>query len=339
MTALRKYLRLESPGLWRETPSAQLREVVVGLREATIVLSDPKTEMALAQWSLPALERLNPGKLPALYGPGADDGETLEVDDTEMMSALDTVRTALERRRPKPGRLRGVLLGGFGAMIGALAVFWVPGKLIDYTAAMLPPATRADLGKLALQDLTKLTGSPCTGKDGTAASVALGLRLNPVHPPHVLVVRDALQAPLALPGDLMILPLKLLTASQSPDVIAGHILAASGQAALSDPTRPLLETAGLRATVTLLASGAIAADALDDYGAQLLTPPRPTQGDEALLAAFKAAKISAQPYAYSLDSSGEATLPLIEADPFPQGSQPAVLSDAQWADLKSICSA
>ncbi|MDZ4311442.1 MAG: hypothetical protein U1A24_12920 [Cypionkella sp.] len=337
MTALRKYLRLESPGLWRETPSAQLREVVVGLREATIVLSDPKTEMALAQWSLPALTRLNPGKLPALYSPGEDDAETLEVDDTEMMAALDTVRTALERRRPKPGRLRGVLLGGFGAVIGSLAVFWLPGQLIDYTAAMLPPATRSDLGKLALQDLTKVTGSPCTGKAGTAASVALGLRINPTHPPHVLVVRDALQAPLALPGDLLILPEKLLQSTETPDALAGYILNATGQAALSDPMRPLLEKAGLLATIRLLASGAIAPEALDGYGESLLIPPTPTLSDEAQLAAFQAAKITAQPYAYAVDKSGETTLPLIEADPFPKGSQPEVLSAAHWKALQDIC--
>ena len=336
MTALRKYLRLESPGLWRETPSAQLREVVVGLRDATIVLSDPKTEMALAQWSLPALTRLNPGKLPALYSPGQDDPETLEVDDTEMMAALDTVRTALERRRPKPGRLRGVLLGGFGAVVGALAVFWLPGQLIDYTAAMLPATTRSDLGKLALQDLTRLTGSPCMGKAGTAASVALGLRINPTHPPHVLVVRDALQAPLALPGDLLILPEKLVQAS-TPDVLAGYILATTTQAMLSDPMQPLLEKAGLMATVRLLASGVIATDALTGYGESLLTPPAITVSDETRLAAFNAAKITSQPYAYALDKSGETTLPLIEADPFPTGSQPEVLSVQHWQSLQNIC--
>ena len=52
MTALRKYQRLEASGLWRDRPDARLREVVVALRDATLILSDPKTEMALAQWSV-----------------------------------------------------------------------------------------------------------------------------------------------------------------------------------------------------------------------------------------------------------------------------------------------
>ena len=68
MTALTKYQRLECVGLWRLTASAQLREVVVGLRDTTLVLADPRTEMALSHWSLPAVERLNPGQMPALPG-------------------------------------------------------------------------------------------------------------------------------------------------------------------------------------------------------------------------------------------------------------------------------
>lgn len=336
MTALRKYLRLESSGLWRERPDMQLRDVVVGLREATLILSDPKTEMALAQWSLPALERLNPGKIPALYGPGADAGETLEIDDADMLAALETVRNALERRRPKPGRLRGALLGGFGAVFGALAVFWLPGKLIDYTAAMLPSATHADLGKLAMQDLTRLTGSPCASKSGTDATVALGLRLNPNKPPHLLVLRD-LDHPLHLPGDWVLLPAKLLEKSKSPDTVAGFVLAEMQRSTLVDPSRALLETAGLVATLRLLASGSIDVSAVKGYGETLLAKPVTNLEPEPLLALFKTAGVSSSAYAYALDPSGETTLPLIEADPFPNGSQPAALDDTAWQNLQTIC--
>jgi hypothetical protein len=335
MTALRKYDRLESPGTWRETPEARLREVVVGLREATLVLSDPKTEMALSQWSLPALHRLNPGKVPALFGPGLDDDETLEIDDPEMIAALETLRGTLERRRAKPGRLRGVIMTAAGVALGALAVFWLPGKLTEYTAAMLPPPTRAALGKLALQDLTKLTGSPCSTKAGTAASVALGLRLNPVQPPHVLAVREALKTPIALPGDLVVLPASLL--QTNPDAVAGAVLVASQTAASQDLLRPLLAHAGFVATLRLLASGEIDPTALDGYGETLLAPAATVLSDSDLLIGFKTAQVTSSPYAYSLDKSGETTLGLIEADPYPKGSDPAVLDDATWQGLQNIC--
>ena len=72
MTALKKYQRLEASALWRDVPGARARDVVMGLREATVVLSDPRSEVPLSQWSLPAIERLNPGQMPARFPPGRD---------------------------------------------------------------------------------------------------------------------------------------------------------------------------------------------------------------------------------------------------------------------------
>ena len=67
MTALKKYQKLESPGLWRDAPEAQRREVVVAFGEASLVLSDPRTGSALSHWSLAAVHRLNPGRpLPSM---------------------------------------------------------------------------------------------------------------------------------------------------------------------------------------------------------------------------------------------------------------------------------
>ena len=94
MTALKKYQRLESPGLWRETPDAQRRDVVVAFREATLVLFDPKTEKPLSHWSLPAILRANPGELPAIFVPAPEDDESLEIDDTMMIEPPPLARIA-----------------------------------------------------------------------------------------------------------------------------------------------------------------------------------------------------------------------------------------------------
>lgn len=337
MTALRKYMRLESSGLWRETPEARLRDVVVGLREATLVLSDPKTETALSQWSLPAVERLNPGKMPALYGVGDTDSETLEIDDPDMALALETVRKALERRRPKPGRLRNWVVGGVGITCAALAIFWLPGKILDYTAAMLPEATRADLGQDALEDLTKLTGSACAGKHGKLALAALGKRLDVASPPQIVVVKDVLTQPIHLPGHIIVLPDALITAAVGPDVVGGYVLAEVQRAAASDPTRSVLRHAGLIATLQLLTQGTIDPTALDGFGQTLLSVPQTALDQDALLGQFDALGISSTAFAYALDPSGESTLTLIEADPKRGGSTPAVLTESEWAALQSIC--
>jgi hypothetical protein len=73
MTALSEFQRLEAQGSWRESPDARLREVVVSFGDATLMLSDPKSDTPLSHWSLPAVTRLNPGKSPAIFSPGPDD--------------------------------------------------------------------------------------------------------------------------------------------------------------------------------------------------------------------------------------------------------------------------
>ena len=337
MTALRKYQRLEASGLWRDRPDARLREVVVGLRDATLILSDPKTEMALAQWSLPALVRLNPGAMPAMFSPDADGVEMVEVDDLDMIAALETVRSTLDRRRARPGRLRGVVLTGTAITLVALAVFWLPGRLMNYTATMLPSVTKDALGQLALADMVKLTGFPCATASGTAAARDLARRIDPVNPPHILVMRDGLSEPRPLPGDIVTLPATLVERADGPDAVAGFVIAEMLRAKDRNPTQALLHHSGLLATVRLLASGVLSPDAVQGYGQALLATPVSAVAPDALLAAFWTAKISAAPYAYALDPSGEATLPLIEADPFATGSVPAALDDAAWLGLQSIC--
>ena len=135
MTALTKYQRLECVGLWRLTASAQLREVVVNLRDTTLVLADPRNEMALSHWSLPSVERVNPGEMPALFTPGRlEDGtpnETVEIDDGQMIAALETVRSTLIRRRAKPGRLRGIGLVLGVTFVVIFGVFWLPEAMMN----------------------------------------------------------------------------------------------------------------------------------------------------------------------------------------------------------------
>ena len=337
MTALRKYQRLEASGLWRDRPDARLREVVVALRDVTLILSDPKTEMALAQWSLPALVRLNPGAMPAMFSPDADGVEMVELDDADMIAALETVRSSLDRRRARPGRLRGAILTGVAFVVVALAIFWLPGRLMTYTAAMLPSVTKDALGQLALTDLVKLTGFPCATASGTAAAREMARRIDPANPPHILVMRDGLSAPRPLPGEIVLLPATLIERADGPDAVAGFVIAEVLRAGRNDPTEGLLHHAGLLATIRLLGSGVMMPDAVKGYGQALLATPVSNMAVDPVLASFAAAKISATPYGYALDASGEASLALIEADPFPTGSVPAVLDDAAWLQMQSIC--
>ena len=142
MTALSEYERLESSGLWRAAPDDhnpdaddKRREVIVSFGNATIVLSD-RNDKPLAHWAMPAIRRQNAGIRPAIYSPDKDAVETLEVADDDMIDAIEKIRAAIARQRPKPGRLRWWILGGFVSAVAALAVFWLPGAMVRHTVSV-----------------------------------------------------------------------------------------------------------------------------------------------------------------------------------------------------------
>jgi len=337
MTALKKYQRLESPGLWRDAPDAQRREVVVAFREASLVLSDPRTELPLSHWSLPAVERLNPGETPALYAPGYDTDETLEIDDPDMTAALETIRTALRKGTPRPGRLRGTIFGGLTLGIVAIGAIFVPDALVRHTAAMLPPATRAQIGAAALADITRLTGAPCSTPLGNRAATILSERLFAGAGVAITVVRDGLPQAAALPGNIVLVGAPVLAAAQVPEAPAGFAIAETFRAELEDPMIPVLRHAGLSATVRLLTTGTLPEGALTGYGEGFLAAPRPPLPEELLLARFESAAVSSTAYGFALDPTGESTLGLIEADPYRGGSPRGLLDVQDWDALRAIC--
>lgn len=338
MTALTKYQKLESPGLWRDAPEDQRREVLVNFGEASLMLSDPRTETAFSHWSLPAVERLNPGELPALYSPGADATETLEIEDRDMIAALETVRNALDHARPRPGRLRTNLLAGGVLAVATFAVFWMPGSMIRNTAAALPQSTRAEIGRMALADLGRVAGAPCSGPLGDQALRALSTRLFGSDGPQIVILRDGGVKSLHLPGQIIALNRSLIETQDGPEAAAGFAIAEAARAAQNDGLIPLLHHAGLRATFGLLTTGALSAETIAGYAEVLLrTVPEPVS-DEPLLARFKAARVPSTPYAYALDPSGETVLSLIEADPLTGTPPEPILADGDWIGLQNICS-
>ena len=338
MTAVEKYQRLECTGLWRANASAQLREVVVGLRDATLVLSDPRTGVAVTHWSLPAVERLNANEVPALFTAGRlDDGEpaeTLEIGDSDMIAALDTIHVVLIQRRPHPGRLRGVMVVSVLTVVTLLTVLWLPGAMIRHTASVLPQATRVQIGKLALQDLGRLTGSPCGGGLGKRAAATLALRLSAAGVSEIAVVRDGLEGTASLPGGLIVVGSALLNRSEDPEVLAGYILAEAVRAEEDDPVIPLLSHAGLMATFRLLTSGQLPAETVASYGEVLLQATPASPDDARLLDRFAKVGLASTTYAKTLDPEGSA---LIEGDPFKGTSPTPVMQDNDWVSLQGIC--
>lgn len=338
MTALRKYQRLECFGLWRQTPHDQRREVHVRFGDATLILIDPKSGTALSHWSLPAVEQLNRGTFPPVFAPGLDSGESLELEDSDMIAALETVHSAVQAAVARPGRLRGLILAGFALALIAGGTFWLPGALVTHTASVVPFAQRAEIGQRVLDDLSRVTGAPCNNQFGLKALAQLSERVfGPVDTPILYVMPEGVEAPLHLPGDVIILPRRLIENVQGPEAAAGAALVERLRASARDPIVPLLEYAGLGATFQLLTTAELPDSALAGYGeAALRTPPEPLDTD-ALILAFKAAQIPATPYALAIDPGGTPLQALADGDPYKGLSPSPLVPDEDWVALQGIC--
>ncbi|MDE3079821.1 MAG: hypothetical protein KGI94_07305 [Paracoccaceae bacterium] len=340
MTALKQYQRLESPGIWRALQTAQRRDVIVSFGEATLIISDSRSETPLSHWSLPAVERLNPGAMPAIYGPGADAVETLEIDDPLMIEALETIHRVVEAKRPRPGRMRGWIVAAVAAGLIALAALWLPGALVRQTAKIVPPAERSSIGQRVLANITHISGTPCNQTRARDILDRLSHRLFGSAAPRIVVLRETPAAATHLPGDLLIVSRHLIEDHEGPDVLAGYLIMEQARARAEDPLLPLLNWAGLRATLGLLTSGHLPKGTLKGYGEALLTRPPETLPPQPLIAQFRAAGLPTTPYAKAADASGHnPTLDaMMTADPFAKAPPPRpLLNDDDWVALQGIC--
>jgi hypothetical protein len=336
MTALREFQRLEAAGLWRADPEAQRRDVIVSVGDATLTISD-MNDRPLAHWSLAAIERANPGQFPALFHPDGDPGETLEIaeDETTMLDAIERVRSAIEHRRPHPGRLRAASILATMGLLALLVVIWLPAALQRHAENVVPDIKRKAIGEALLGRIERITGQACASTDAGAVLEKLALRTGIR---RLVIFRSGLASSLHLPGGIVLLNRTYVEDYEDPAVAAGAILAERARAQKTDPLAELLMSGGTPASFRLLTTGQLKRETLDHYVETVLSTPRPPLPDETLLSEFARAAIPSTPYAYALDITGETTLGLIEADPMAGRSLEPVLSDADWVRLQNICS-
>lgn len=336
MTALSDFERLECLGLWRASADAQRQDVIVSVGDATLTLSD-SNGTAIAHWSLPAVERVNPGKRPALFRPGEDATELLELTDDTLIQAIKKVQNAIERRRPHPGRLRFTLVTGLVVLIAAFVIFWLPGAMIKYTAAVVPESKQVTIGENLLANIQRISGQPCTSPLGQQALGQLKTRLLGDGEGRIVVLASGVQTVQHLPGHLILLNRSLVEDYENPDVVAGYILIEDLRAQQASPMLQLLKSVGLMSSFRLLTTGNIPDAALENYAETLITSEPSDLANADILARFNDAAVPSTPYAYALDISGETTISLIEADPVPAELAKVVLDDSAWVGLQGIC--
>jgi len=336
MTALKDFQRLESPGIWRATPDARRRDVIVSFGDAALTLSDHQ-ETAITHWSLPAVERINPGERPATFRPGQDALDVLEITDDTMIRAITKVQSAIRRRRPHPGRLRLALVTGAAALIAALAIFWLPGAMVRYTASVVPMSKRAAIGEDLLANIRRVSGRPCNTHLGQQSLARLQTRLFGPGSGRIVVLAGGVKNTEHLPGQIILINRSLVEDHEEVDVAAGYAVVEYLRARRHDPLVRLLNAVGLRASFRLLTTGDIAAPELASYAESLLTTEPATIAQSAILAQFATIGMRSSPYGFAVDISGETTLALIEADRTSERAANPLLDDGDWVSLQGIC--
>ena len=337
MTALEKYSRLETTGLWRAGPEAQRQEVVVCFGDATLVILD-LAGRPLSHWSLPAVVRIDGGTGPAVFAPGTDAAETIEIEDDLMVAAIDRVRAAVERGRPRAGRLRRrLMLAGIAALL-ALAVLWLPGALTRQAVALVPQAKRTEIGARILGHVQREAGATCRGEVGTEALAKLARRLFGAETVvRILVVPGDLQRPLDLPGGVIVLDRAMIEQAADPAVVAGHVLATIAERTSPDPLAPVVAGAGIGGTMRLLTTGDLPGEVLQAQAARMVREPHVLPAVATAVAIFGRADVPITPWAEAVDPAGSASAPLRAADPLAGRPGTAVLSDDDWISLRAIC--
>jgi hypothetical protein len=335
VTVLAKYQRLEAEGVWRPDHESQRRDVIVSIGDATLTLS-ASNGTPLTHWSLPAILRTNTGKRPAIYAPGDDTDETLEISDDTMIDGIDQVLMAIQRGAARPGRLRGAMVAA-GVVAGLLVlVLWLPGAITRYTAGLVPAEARAAIGRELMDQVRRVGGAPCAAPAGLRSLAGLEARLFPAGGVQLAVLPSALGETAHLPGGIILIGRGLVEDFETPEVLAGYVLAEDLRRKSRDPMERLLSDAGLAAALKVLTSGRLPDGTLARYSERLIAARPEPVPDEALLDRLAEARVASAPYAYARDISGESTLPLIEALQS-DSSTPEILSDGNWIALQRIC--
>lgn len=339
MTALKEFQRLEAPGVWRASPADQRKDVIVSMGDASLTILDMR-ENVLAHWSIAAVARANKGTRPAIYHPDGDPNETLELGDdgVEMIDAIEKIRTAIDKSRPKPGKLRLWMTTGVAVVVLLGTVFWLPDALLRHTVKVVPAVKRAEIGDALLAHITRVSGQACMTRDAREPLRRLASRvLGPAQRGALVVLPGGVAETAHLPGGRILLNRALVEDPEEPDVTAGYILAERLRALTQDPLEEMLVQTGLWSSLRLLTTGELTASDMERYSEYLLTQKPKSLSNDVLIAGFATAEIRSTPYAYAVDITGETTLPLIEADPMKGRDVKPVLTDADWLRLQGIC--
>lgn len=331
MTALEKFARLESTGLWRADQTAQRVEVIVTFGDASLVLSDINGQ-PYSHWSLAAIDKISKSREGTVFTVDPKGSETLEIDDPTMLRAIDKVRAAIKKSRPRPGRLRVALGVSILAILALVMVFWLPNAAARYATSLVPDARLDQIGRDAVAHAVEFTGPICTAPEVSILLDKLEKRLIGTDSNHLNLADLGARRSALLPGGQILLNKALLTEGTGPEVLAGYVLLERAEQDEDQPLLALFRQAGMREIFRFLTTGYLGAGAVAQFTEARLTGKLSDPDPENLLTLFEVAELTRQPFA-SVEPDYAA---LANNDPFAD-QYLSVFSDGEWVALQSAC--
>lgn len=329
MTALDKFDRLESLGLWKDTQSSQKKEVVVSFGKASLVLSDRDTP--ITHWALGAVEISASNDGHVTYTPDKNGFETLEISDPTMNRAIAKVQKIIRKPRSHRGRIRLLSIGLIVISFCLLATFWLPTALADYTTTAVSDAKAREIGAKLMPHINQYAGRPCRTNASSFVIRKLEDRLANAQGNTIFIADLGARYSTHLPGGIILTNRALVEDFEGPEVLAGFVLMEKALQEHDPALKNLFMSAGPIATISFLISGHIDDDILAKFAKKQLTTPLTLPETGVLLDLFKTADVSSTPFAKALNNQG-----LEDGDPV-TGTYEPLLTDPQWLALQSIC--
>ncbi|MCY3879778.1 MAG: hypothetical protein OXF74_11450 [Rhodobacteraceae bacterium] len=335
MSVLAEFDKLETIGIWHSTDEDPGQRVVVKLNERYLTLFSFNGR-PLAHWAMSAVQRGNPGSMPANYSPDDQYCESLEISDSYVVSLLDRqLQHPVEETDTEIATWswRAGTTALISVLVLALAAYIVASNLAGWTASLTTAAKSKQLGERAFNQVTEIVGGNCRfGLGGTLLDTIAYQFLDNRY--SIRIVRGQVPDTMHLPGGIIIISEALLLRSDQPEVFVGHLLEEKIRSELTDPLAMLLELAGLQATVNFALRGEIDESVLRDYALEKLRGQRQYVNPDAVFAELESEGVSALPFAQAIGW----TETLYLGDGGAQaGEPPSLLSNNDWLSIRKIC--
>jgi len=350
MTALDQYQRLEAVALWRSSPDAEPREVIVAFGNATLTLMNMNEE-PWGHWSLAALEEISHGDHAMVLTPDPDQQETLSLDDRDMISAIRAVRGDAQKEIVERRRIKLLVPALTLLVVLITAIVMARDPLASYLTRRVDEVTWERVSIALASDWMQADSARycrinSTGALRTSRGHPLLAQINTRLASGSTAIRPVLaryDGPpiLSLPGSLVLLNAAAVDMAEQPEQIAGLLALAQARYNLTLSRHVVTQTLGLVGTMRLAASGTIPVSRYDDVLAALVSAElRDAGADAAALRLLTAAQLPSLPVSLLLNDYNVPRLrieTLQAGDSIGPGVYTPALDDADWLRLKAAC--